>query len=180
MSRRPHSRPHSYVAALLVAAVAIAADQITKGLARGSIEPGDRVEVGAGIDLVRVANDGIAFGLLDDAGSAVLVIATLAFAALLGFFLVRGDRPGLWLPIGLITGGAIGNLIDRVREGFVTDFIDLPAWPAFNLADVEITVGVVIMMFVYLREPDDEGAPGDTASAPLATAEADEPGSPAR
>ena len=153
------ARAGSYAGALAIAAVAVAADQITKALARGGIAPGEVIDLPAGIHLVRVANEGIAFGLLDDAGSAVLVVATLAFAALLGFFLARADRPGLWLPIGLITGGAVGNLIDRVREGFVTDFIDPPRWPAFNVADIEITIGVIAMMILYVREPDPESEP---------------------
>ena len=154
--------PRAYGRALAVAAVAVAADQVTKGLARGSISPGERVEVGLGIDLVRVGNDGIAFGLLADAGPAVLVVATLAFVILLGFFLAHGDRARLWLPIGLIVGGAVGNLIDRVRDGFVTDFIDPPAWPAYNLADVEIVVGAAIMMLVVFRDGDpDSGEPSD-------------------
>lgn len=161
-----------YGRALAVAALAMAADQLTKGLARGAIEPGETVGFVAGIDFVRVANDGIAFGLLDDAGSAVLVVATLAFAALLGFFLARGDRDGLWLPIGLIVGGAVGNLIDRIRDGYVTDFIDPPAWPAFNLADVEITVGVAIMAVLMLREPGAGQEPAEGTGA--------QPGAPAR
>ena len=107
----------------------------------------------AGIDIVRVTNRGIAFGLLDDAGSLVLVIAAVAFAALLGVFLASAERPGLWLPIGLLAGGALGNLIDRIREGAVTDFIDPPRWPAFNLADVEITIGVVLLVWIYAFGP---------------------------
>jgi signal peptidase II len=87
--------------------------------------------------------------MLDDAGAAVIVIAAIAFAALLGAFLASAERPGLWLPIGLLAGGAIGNLIDRVRDGFVTDFIDPPRWPAFNIADIEITVGVLILIALY-------------------------------
>jgi signal peptidase II len=168
----PGSQPaarHGYGRALAVAAIAAALDQLTKALARGAIEPGETIEVGAGIDLVRVANDGIAFGLLGGAGSAVLIVATLAFVALLGFFLARGDRAGLWLPIGLIVGGAVGNLVDRIRDGYVTDFIDLPAWPAFNLADVEITVGVAILLLLMLREPAPETEPTET-----------QPGAPAR
>jgi signal peptidase II len=161
----PGSQPaarHGYGRALAVAAIAAGLDQLTKALARGAIEPGETIEVGAGIDLVRVANDGIAFGLLGGAGSAVLIVATLAFVALLGFFLARGDRAGLWLPIGLIVGGAVGNLVDRIRDGYVT-------WPAFNLADVEITVGVAILLLLMLREPAPETEPTET-----------QPGAPAR
>ncbi len=135
--------------AALVAAIAIALDQVTKGLVRGSVMLGEQVDGFAGIEIVRVHNSGIAFGLLDDAGSIVIVVAALAFAALLGLFLASAERPGLWLPIGLLAGGALGNLIDRMREGFVTDFLDPPSWPAFNLADVEITIGVILLVGIY-------------------------------
>ena len=64
-------------------------------------------------------------------------------------------RPWLWLPTGMLVGGAIGNLIDRVANGQVTDFIKLPAWPAFNVADMSITFGVLILLWVL------EGRRGD-------------------
>ena len=151
-------RGPGYGRAALVALVALALDQLTKALVRGDFEPGERVDFLPGIDLVRVANRGIAFGLLDDAGSLVLVLAAVAFAGLLGVFLAASDRRGLWLPIGLLAGGAVGNLIDRVHEGAVTDFVDIGPWPAFNLADVEITLGVVILIWMYAfgTEPDPE------------------------
>jgi signal peptidase II len=133
----------------IVAALAIAVDQGTKAIVRSQVTPGESHDVGGLFDIVRVANRGIAFGMLDDAGSAVLIIAAVAFAALLGAFLASAERPGLWLPIGLLAGGAIGNLIDRIREGFVTDFIDPPRWPAFNVADIEITAGVLILIGIY-------------------------------
>jgi len=136
--------------AAAVAVVAVALDQITKAVVRDGVAPGERIELFGGVEIVRVANRGIAFGLLNDAGPAVLAIAAIAFAVLLGIFLAGAERPGLWLPIGLLAGGAIGNLLDRIRQGFVTDFIDPPAWPAFNLADVEITAGVVILISIYL------------------------------
>jgi signal peptidase II len=135
--------------AAAVAVVAIAVDQIAKAIVRGQVLPGQHVDVLGIVDIVRVANRGIAFGMLDNAGSAVLVIAALAFALLLGAFLVSAERPGLWLPIGLLAGGAIGNLIDRIRHGAVTDFIDPPRWPAFNIADIEITAGVLILVSIY-------------------------------
>lgn len=142
--------------AAAVAVVAIALDQITKAIIRGGVSPGERIDAALGIDIVRVSNSGIAFGMLDDAGPLVFVLAALAFAALLAVFLVSAERPGLWLPIGLLAGGAIGNLIDRIRAGAVTDFIDPPRWPAFNLADIEITAGVVILLVVYLHGGDDQ------------------------
>jgi signal peptidase II len=155
------SRNPGYGRALLVAVVALALDQLSKALVRGGLGPGDRVDLLAGIDLVRVSNRGIAFGLLDDAGSLVIVLAAGAFAALLVVFLSASERRGLWLPIGLLAGGAAGNLIDRIHEGAVTDFIDLGPWPAFNLADVEITLGVVILVWMYAFGTGAEADPGD-------------------
>ena len=155
-------RGPGYGRAALVAVIALALDQLTKALVRGGIEQGERVDFLPGVDLVRVANRGIAFGLLDDAGSLVLVLAAVAFAGLLAVFLAASDRRGLWLPIGLLAGGAVGNLIDRIHEGAVTDFVDIGPWPAFNLADVEITLGVVILVWMYAfgAEPDSERSDG--------------------
>ncbi len=136
--------------AAAVATLGIMLDQVSKAIVRAEIQPGESIDLIGGAEIVRVTNNGIAFGLLEGAGSLVLVIAAIAFAGLLGIFLASAERPGLWLPIGLLAGGAIGNLIDRIRLGAVTDFIDPPNWPAFNLADVEITVGVVILISIYL------------------------------
>ena len=145
---------------------AVTLDQVTKAVARSEIAPGESIELVAGIDLVRVSNDGIAFGLLGGAGSVVLVIAALAFAVLLGVFLAGGERRGLWLPIGLLAGGAIGNLIDRVRDGAVTDFIDPPSWPAFNFADVSITIGVLLLIGIYVLGEEEANGEGGRSEAP--------------
>lgn len=145
----------------LVALAALALDQLSKALVRSQISPGERIEFIGAIDWVRVGNDGIAFGLFDNAGAAVLVAAAGSFTLLLGYFLLSSERPGLWLPIGLLAGGALGNLIDRIAHGAVTDFIDLPRWPAFNVADIEITIGVILMVILYLRDPDPGGAGED-------------------
>jgi signal peptidase II len=139
--------------AAAVALLAVGADQLSKAIVRASVLPGEVVDLVGGVQIVRVANRGIAFGLLDGAGAWVLVIAAIAFAALLMYFLAGDERPGLWLPIGLLAGGAIGNLIDRAREGFVTDFIDPPGWPAFNVADVAITTGVLLLLWIYVVGP---------------------------
>jgi signal peptidase II len=136
--------------AAAVTLLVVAVDQLSKAAVRAEVVPGEVVDLAGGVQIVRVANRGIAFGLLDGAGSWVLVVAALAFAALLMYFLASAERPGLWLPIGLLAGGAVGNLIDRARDGFVTDFIDPPAWPAFNVADVAITVGVVLLLSIYV------------------------------
>jgi signal peptidase II len=153
--------------AALVALAVVALDQATKAIVRAEIAPGEAIDLVAGIDLVRVSNDGIAFGLLDGAGSAVLVIAALAFAVLLGVFLAGAERRGLWLPIGLLAGGAVGNLIDRVRDGAVTDFIDPPRWPAFNFADVSITIGVLLLIGIYVvGEEEADGEEGRSGARP--------------
>lgn len=135
-----------------MALLALALDQITKAIVRSELSSGEEIELLLGVDLVRVKNDGIAFGLLGGAGPAIIVLAGAAFVVLLAFFLQKGELETLWLPIGLIAGGALGNLTDRILDGAVTDFIDPPRWPAFNVADIEITLGVVILVGLYVRD----------------------------
>lgn len=146
-------------AALLLAAV-LAADQLTKALARSGIERGDEDPVLPGLKLVHVQNEGVAFGLLSGGGRGVVVVVGVALAALALYFVTHSSRPHVWLPTGLLLGGALGNVIDRVREGAVTDFLKVPAWPAFNLADVAITAGVLALLYVLERERPEDGAAG--------------------
>lgn len=72
---------------------------------------------------------------------------------MLAYLFTHASRPLIWIPAGLLIGGAIGNLADRVRQGSVTDFIDLPLWPTFNLADVAITAGVLALLLLPERRP---------------------------
>jgi signal peptidase II len=139
--------------AALVAAGTVAADQAVKALVRTTIERGRDVDLILGLRLVNVRNRGIAFGLFADGGALLVLFALAALAALLVFFARHRDRPLVWLPTGLLIGGATGNLIDRAREGAVTDFVDLPLWPAFNLADVAITFGVLTLLYVLEGPP---------------------------
>jgi signal peptidase II len=136
-----------------VAAVTVAADQALKALVRATIERGESVDLILGVDLVNVRNRGIAFGMFSDGGTLLVIFALAALAALLVFFATHRDRPLVWLPTGLLIGGATGNLIDRVAEGAVVDFVDLPWWPAFNLADVAITLGVLALLYVLEGPP---------------------------
>ena len=101
-----------------------------------------------GIQLVHVRNTGVAFGVFSGGGALVLVFTLAALAVLLGYFARDPTRPWLWLPTGLLVGGALGNLIDRLSSGAVTDFIKLPLWPAFNVADMAITFGVLALLWV--------------------------------
>ena len=134
--------------AALVAVATIAADQAVKALVRSTIERGDGVDLFLGIELVNVRNRGIAFGMFPGGGILLVLFAVVALIALLVFFVRHQDRPLVWLPTGLLIGGAAGNLIDRIREGSVTDFFDLSWFPAFNLADVAITFGVITLLYV--------------------------------
>jgi len=139
--------------AALVAVATVAADQAVKALVRSAIERGDAVELFLGIQIVNVRNRGIAFGLFANGGALLVLFALAALVALLVFFARHRDRPLVWLPTGLLIGGATGNLIDRAREQAVTDFIDLPAWPAFNIADIAITLGVLSLLYVLEGPP---------------------------
>ena len=138
-------------AALTVAVVA--ADQATKALVRANIDIGSRDGVFPGVELVHVRNRGVAFGMFADGGLVLIVIGGACVAALLAFFAAHSRRPLVWLPTGLLLGGAAGNLIDRLHQGYVTDFIDLPLWPAFNLADSCITIGVLSLLYVLEGPP---------------------------
>jgi signal peptidase II len=141
------------VRAGLVAAATVAADQAAKALVRSTIDRGEAVDLFLGIKLVNVRNDGIAFGMLSGGGALLVIFAVAALVALLVFFARHRDRPLVWLPTGLLIGGAAGNLIDRTREGAVTDFLDLPLWPAFNVADTAITFGVLTLLYVLEGPP---------------------------
>lgn len=139
--------------AALVAVATVTADQAVKALVRSTIGRGEEIELILGIQLVNVRNRGIAFGLFSGGGVLLVLFAVAALVALLVFFHRHRDRPLVWLPTGLLIGGATGNLIDRTREGAVTDWFDLPWWPAFNLADVAITFGVLTLLYVLEGPP---------------------------
>jgi signal peptidase II len=141
------------LAAAGVAAAVVALDQLAKALVRSGVEHGERHDLIAGIKLVNVRNSGIAFGLLADGGALLVVGTAVALLALVFFFVTHTGRPLVWLPTGLLLGGAIGNLIDRARDGSVTDFVKLPHFPAFNVADIAITIGVVALIYVLEGPP---------------------------
>jgi signal peptidase II len=143
------TRGRAFALAALTLVLVAAVDQGAKALALASLTPGDGVNVFYGIELNLVRNTGIAFGVLAGAGDGPIVAFTaLALGALLVFFWLRADRPLLWLPVGMVLGGAAGNLIDRARFGAVIDFIDPLLWPAFNLADLAIVLGVLGVLYV--------------------------------
>ena len=138
--------------ALLTAGVVVALDQVTKALVKDEVLPGEHVDLFPGLQLSNVRNTGVAFGALEGAGLAVALLIGISLTLLIGYFVVNRELPLLWLPVGMLVGGAAGNLIDRAREGAVVDFIDPVAWPAFNVADSCIVLGVLLLLFVVERE----------------------------
>jgi signal peptidase II len=142
--------------ALIVAGLVVMLDQITKAAIVANRMLGESESIFIGIDLNYVRNSGVAFGAFAEGGALVWVLTTLALVGLVTYFAWRADRRWLWLPVGAIAGGALGNLADRARDGSVVDFIDPVAWPAFNIADIAIVVG--ILGFVYVAEGASEKA----------------------
>jgi signal peptidase II len=131
---------------LAVAGAAFAADQLTKWLVTSRLALGDEVDVVGPFTIHHVRNSGIAFGLFPSATAGVITVTAVAVAWMLWFFARAGSRhPVLPAALGLVIGGSVANLFDRVRLGHVTDFLDVRWWPAFNLADTFIVVGVTIL-----------------------------------
>jgi signal peptidase II len=150
-SAPPNVRAAAYARVVGLAAAIVAVDQLTKHLVRTGIDPGASHKFLPGIQLVHVRNTGVAFSLFSGGGTLVLVFTLVALAVLLGYFTLRPARPWLWVPTGLLIGGALGNLIDRIAHGAVTDFVKFPLWPAFNIADIAITFGVIALLLVLER-----------------------------
>jgi signal peptidase II len=136
------------VPGLAACGVVVVLDQGTKALATSLVDRGDRVEILPFLHLENVRNEGVAFGLGGDISAALIGLTIVALVGLLVFLALRGGGGwGVWLPAALLLGGALGNLADRVRDGAVTDFIDLPLWPPFNVADMAITFGVLSLLY---------------------------------
>jgi signal peptidase II len=134
--------------ALIVAGLVVLVDQVTKAAIVASRMVGESESIFIGIDLNYVRNRGVAFGALAGGGALVWILTGVALGALVLYFALRADRRWLWLPVGAIAGGALGNLADRAREGAVIDFIDPVAWPAFNFADIAVVVGILGLLWV--------------------------------
>jgi signal peptidase II len=133
-----------------VVIAAIAADQLTKLIVSSQLTLDEALHVVGPFSIHHVQNSGIAFGLFASATPVVTALTAIAVGWMLVFFARSGARhPVLPVALGLLIGGSTSNLIDRIRLGHVTDFLDLRYWPAFNLADSFIVVGVGIL-FVAL------------------------------
>ena len=148
----PASRAWCLAAA--VGAAVLVADQVAKRIVEHRIAIGEEVDVLGPLKLTLTHNQGVAFGLARGSGAPLVAITAVALGVVVYLFSRQPTRPLMWLAAGLIAGGALGNLVDRVRAGAVTDFIELPHWPAFNLADTAITCGVVVLVGIYLWEAE--------------------------
>ena len=142
------ARASAFARAGFVTGIVLGLDQLTKHTIAAGIAEGDEKKLLPGVTLVHVRNTGVAFSIFSGGGAFVLVFTLLALALLVGYFVRHPERPMLWLPTGMLIGGATGNLIDRIANGAVTDFVKLPHWPAFNVADMSITFGVLVLLWV--------------------------------
>ena len=141
------ARPRHWAALAAIAGAAIVADQLTKHIVASQLWLDENVKVIGPFSIHHVQNSGIAFGLFSQATGVVIVLTLVAVAWMIVYFFRSGARhPLLPVAVGLLIGGSISNLADRVRLGHVTDFLDLRYWPAFNLADSFIVIGVAILL----------------------------------
>jgi signal peptidase II len=149
------TRERGWALALATVGAVVVLDQLTKAWVRADVAPHETINVFFGIDITNVTNTGVAFGALSGSGALVFVAVLVAMAGLLAYFATHINDRGLWLPVGMVFGGALGNLSDRVRIDGVTDFIDPVLWPAFNVADVCIVLGVLGVLYLAeaKREP---------------------------
>jgi signal peptidase II len=162
--------PLQWVALTAIALAAVAADQLTKHIVASQLALGDGVHVLGPFWIHHVRNSGIAFGFFSQATAIVIVLTGLAVAWMLVYFARSGARhPVLPVALGLVIGGSTSNLLDRVRLGYVTDFLDLRWWPSFNLADSFIVIGVLILLTTLVlaeRDPRRSRTVSDATARP--------------
>ncbi|MCE5194628.1 MAG: signal peptidase II [Nitrospiraceae bacterium] len=140
---------------LFIASAVVMIDQITKYFADNLISPFESVRITPFFHLVNVRNTGVAFGMFKDWGNAVFIIVSIAAIAVIVYMFFKNKEDPLGL--SLILSGAAGNLIDRIYYGSVRDFLDFFInrfhWPAFNVADSAITIGIGLIFIKLLRSP---------------------------
>lgn len=159
-----------WVSLAAIVFAAIAADQLTKSVVTSHLRLDEGIHVVGPFWIHHVQNSGIAFGLFASATAVVIALTGLAVAWMLIFFTRSGSRhPVLPVALGLVIGGSTANLLDRVRLGYVTDFLDFRYWPSFNLADSFIVIGVGILLTALIvaeREPRRARHVRDAAARP--------------
>lgn len=153
----PPTRRAAWTWAAAVAIAVVAVDQIAKQIAVSSIDPGESRDFLLGIEFANVRNRGVAFGLMSGGAAPLVAFTVVAVGALSLYFSRNEQRRYLWLVVGLLGGGAIANLTDRLRVGAVIDFIDLPAWPTFNVADMAIVFGAGGLALLLMSAGEQDG-----------------------
>ena len=159
-SNRPRGKWRDVVSGCIVLLVIIA-DQLSKAWIRANLAGGQSLFDVGFFRIVNVHNTGAAFGIFKDHNLTLTIVAVVGIIAILLLFFVLNSR---WAfldnllvrsGIALVMGGTVGNLIDRLRLGYVTDFIDFKIWPAFNIADSAVTIGVIIVAYciIFLASP---------------------------
>ncbi len=146
------ARARAWRLAGALAGIVVVLDQAAKALIEANLVPGEDIEILGPIGLTLSHNSGVAFGLAAGGGTRLVLVTALALGVVGYLFSREPTRPGMWAAAGLLAGGALGNLADRIRVDAVTDYIAIGDWPAFNLADVAVTAGVLLLAFAYLRE----------------------------
>jgi signal peptidase II len=147
---------------LLLAAGVVAVDQLTKWGIRQWLSEGDHWPAGWPLRLVHFTNSGAAFGILQNSGPLLAITSLLGMSAIVIYLFNPGfAHPLMRAGLALMLGGAVGNLVDRLRVGEVVDFLKVPHWPAFNVADSSITIGVILLLWTMLQ---DQGKPSTAAN----------------
>ncbi len=146
----------------VVAVLTLVVDQISKRAVMTSLRPGESWNPVAALErwvsLTYVTNTGAAFGLFPEYGIVFMVVAVVVIVTIIFYYRhLPGEQWLIQASLGLQLGGALGNLLDRLRHGHVIDFIDFKVWPVFNVADSSVFVGVVILAFYLLRHGEDWG-----------------------
>ncbi len=139
---------------LLLAAAVVGFDQLTKWFIRESLSLGDAWPEDWPVRIVHVLNSGAAFGMFQGAGPLLILTSVIGTAAIFVYLLNPGfAHPIMRTGLALMLAGAVGNLIDRVANGVVVDFIKFPNFPAFNVADSSITIGVALLVWTLVFDP---------------------------
>ena len=140
----------------VIALLVIIADQLSKFWINGTLQPGETLFDIGFFRIVYVLNSGAAFGMFKNATTILIIVDFIGIAAIL--YLVFGlrrqwpfiDKMLVRVSIALLLGGTIGNLIDRIRVGEVTDFLDFKIWPVWNVADASVSVGVILLAYCFI------------------------------
>jgi signal peptidase II len=155
----PAPRPRLQIRArdgwfLVLSLLVVGLDQFTKWFIRNTVERGENWPGDWPVHIVHITNTGAAFGIFQNAGPLLVVTSVIGIAAILVYLLNPGfAHPAMRAGLALMFGGAVGNLIDRLWSGEVVDFIKFPHFPAFNVADSSITIGVLFLLWAMTREP---------------------------